>query len=178
MSTYEYNDLFINCQDTGKYHMFVFDIENSKQMDDQTRMQAQYQIIDLSLTMYKKLQEKEKEENRQILVFEKDFNHFWEEKKYKGFGVKTEPFLYGGDTIGFTIYRDSVSEEEVMSIFEKTKEELGIKFNMHSANGYYETNDYKEGATKYFRGYCVDLLGNIHKEKYSDVRDALSHKKR
>ena len=35
----------------------------------------------------------------------------------------------------------------------------------------------EEGNKKYFRGYCVDLLSNLHKEKYNDVREALSKKR-
>ena len=30
MSTFEYNDLYLKCQDTDIYHMFVFDMIGSK----------------------------------------------------------------------------------------------------------------------------------------------------
>lgn len=30
MSYEEYNDMFLKCQDTGKYHVFTFDIVGSK----------------------------------------------------------------------------------------------------------------------------------------------------
>lgn len=177
MSTHEYNDLFINCQDSAPYHMFVFDIEGSKQMDDETRLKAQYQMIDLAITMYQKIQAKEKEQDKKILLWEDDFIHLWEkDKKLNGFGMKMEPFILG-DMIGFTIHRDSLSREEVLSLYEETKEELNIGFSMHQADGYYETNKYEEGNKKYFRGYCVDLLSNLHKDKYNDVREALSKKR-
>ena len=177
MSTFEYNDLFIACQETAPYHMFVFDIENSKQMDNASRQKAQYQILDLAITMYRKLQNKEKEENKTILLWEDDFVHLWDKEiSFKGFGMKSEPFMLG-DMIGFTIHRGSVSKEEIYSLYEETKTELEIDFNMHVADGYYETNDYGEGGKKYFRGYCVDLLSNLHKEKYSSVREVLSKKR-
>lgn len=32
MSTFEYNDLYLKCQNTGKYHVFVFDIISSKKI--------------------------------------------------------------------------------------------------------------------------------------------------
>ena len=44
MSTYEYNDLFIKCQETGKYHVFTFDIEGSKSMNNKTRYEAQIKL--------------------------------------------------------------------------------------------------------------------------------------
>ena len=178
MSTFEYNDLFIACQETAPYHMFTFDIEGSKQMDNKTRLKAQYQIIDLAITMYRKLQKKEIEENKKILVWEDDFIHMWDEdQKSKGIGMKSEPFVLG-DMVGLTIHRDSVSKEDVYSLYEETKHELNINFNMHLADGFYETNDYGEGGRKYFRGYCVDLLSNLHKDKYSEVREALSKKRK
>lgn len=177
MSTFEYNDLFIKCQDTAPYHMFVFDIEKSKEMDNETRLKAQYQIIDLAITIYRKLQIKEQEENKKILFIEDDFSHLWDKKrKNKSLGMKCEPFLLG-DMIGFTIYRDSVSREEVLSLFEETKKELNIDFNMHEADGYYETNKYEERKNKYFRGYCIDILSNLHKEKNNGIRKALSKKR-
>ena len=40
-----------------------------------------------------------------------------------------------------------------------------IDFDLHISDGYYETNDYGEAGTRYFRGYCIDLLSNFHKEK-------------
>ena len=70
---------------------------------------------------------------------------------------------------GFTIYKDSLDKEVIYYLYEKYKEELKIDFNFHVADGFYETNDYCEGQTKYFRGYCIELLSvldnpNIKKE--------------
>lgn len=87
-------------------------------------------------------------------------------------GFKQEPFIYG-DVIGFTVYRDSISKEEVMHIFNQSKEELNIDFEFHLADGYYETNDYALGNIKYFREYCIELLCNLHKSYNNDVREAL-----
>ena len=50
-------------------------------------------------------------------------------------------------------------------LYEKHKQELGIEFDFHLADGYYETNDYVEGKNKYFRGYCLDLLSTLHKKE-------------
>lgn len=171
MSTHEYNDLFIKCQTTGKYHVFTFDIKGSKKMEITERAQTQYKLIELNLMMYKMIQEKEKTENRKILVFEEGFSKFGE-YRLNEFGCKQEPFLFG-DLIGFTVYRDSITNNEVIEIFNKCKNALNIDFEFHLADGYYETNNWLEGNEKYFRGYCIDLLSNLHKPLYKDVRKEL-----
>ena len=33
----------------------------------------------------------------------------------------------------------------------------------HISDGYYETNEYKEGNTKLYRGYCLQILEKYHK---------------
>ena len=176
MSTSEYNDLFLKCQDTGKYHVFTFDIIGSKKMDSNKRKQAQYKIIELAMMMYRTIKKIERKENKKILVFEENFSKLGE-YRINDFGVKQEPFLFG-DLIGFTVYRDTISKEEVMQIFESSKKVLNIDFDFHTADGYYETNDWKEGSEKYFRGYCIDLLSNLHKDYNKEFRNALQKQKR
>jgi len=176
MSTFEYNDLFLKCQDTGVYHVFTFDIVDSKKMSQTTRNIAQYKLIKLNLLMYQEIENIEKKENRKILVFEKDFTNYGEVRK-NVFGYKQEPFLFG-DLIGFTVYRDTITSVEVIEIYEKYKKMLNIDFDFHIADGYYETNNYEESDKKYFRGYCIDLLSNLHKPYNKDVRKALQKQKK
>lgn len=169
MSTYEYNDLFYKCQSIGIYHVFIFDIKDSKKMEN--RDVAQVKLIQLLLMMYSKIQEKELLHNKRILVFEEDFTHY-SESKLNSFGYKQEPFIYG-DMVGFTVYRDSISNEEVINVFNQSKEIVGIDFGFHLADGYYETNNYEEGNTKYFRGYCIDFLSNLHKSYNDNLRKSV-----
>jgi len=169
MSTFEYNDLFLKCQSNGKYHVFTFDIKDSKKIDSKNREILQHKLIELILTMYKMLKHKEKKENKKILVFEKDFTHLEENKKTNGFGLKVEPFILG-DVIGLTVYRDSISNIEILELFDKLRKELNINYEFHINDGYYETNDWIEANTKYFRGYCIDLLSNLHKSYYEKVK--------
>ena len=61
MSTFEYNDMFLLCQDTGKYHVYSFDIEGSKKMDNKTRYDAQIKLIKLMTSIYSVLEEIQKE---------------------------------------------------------------------------------------------------------------------
>ena len=56
---------------------------------------------------------------------------------------------------------------------EEEKEYLQIPFDFHIADGYYETNNWVEGKDKYFRGYCIDLLSNLHKDYNKEVRKKL-----
>jgi len=171
MSTLEYNDLFLKCQDTGLYHVFSFDIKDSKSLKN--RYEVQEKLIKMILNIYKRIKEKEQQENKRILVFEKDFVHIGEQTK--GFGLKQEPFIVG-DFVGLTIYRDSISNEEVLNIFKEEKEKLNLDVEFHIADGYYETNDYSEGNTKYFRGYCIDLLMRLHKKEYKEIREKVLKK--
>lgn len=167
MSTLEYNDLYLLCQDTGRYHMFVFDIVDSKKMDSETRYNAQIKMIKLMKSIYAVIQEIQEKTGKQILVFEDQFVDYDSKIPSCGFGMKVEPFLIG-DIFGFTIYRDSLDKDIIMSIYEYFRISLDIDFDFHIADGYYETNDYGEGGTKYFRGYCMDLLSNFHKKTNID----------
>ena len=179
MSTYEYNNLFLKCQDIGRYHVFTFDIESSKKMDNKTRMDAQVKLIKLMKGIYKTLEEIQKKTSKKILVFEEGFVSFDSGLPVRGFGMKQEPFIIG-DTFGFTIYRDSLDDDVVLSIYEYFKTSLNIDFNIHVSDGYYETNDYSLGGIKYFRGYCIDLLSNMHKkdtiEDLNKLRKELKNK--
>ena len=117
MSYNEYNDLFLKCQDTGKYHVFTFDIVGSKEMDDKTRYDTQILLIELAGLMYLKLFSEETKRQKRILVFDDDFcNMFDFSKPQAGFGIKIEPYIFG-DMFAITIYRDSLTNEEVLDIF-------------------------------------------------------------
>ena len=164
MSTFEYNDLYLKCQNTGIYHMFVFDMIGSKKMTFTYRKEAQEKMIELMLRIYKTIKNIEINENKKILVFEEDFVSYESNLPYKGFGFKQEPFIFG-DTFGFTIYRNSLSKDKIYQIYHYYKENLDIEFDFHLADGFYETNDYTKGNTMYFRGYCMDLLSTFHKQE-------------
>ena len=175
MSTFEYNDLYLKCQNTGLYHMYIFDIKGSKNMTSSKRKEAQEKMINLMNKIYTTLEKLEKNMNKKILVFEDDFVTYKSSKEYKGFGFKREPFLFG-DTFGFTTYRDSIDNDLVYSIYEYYKKELNIDFDFHIADGYYETNNYNLGNKKYFRGYCMDLLSTLHKQETIKELNTLKRK--
>lgn len=175
MSSIEYNDLFLLCQNTGKYHMFTFDMVASKAMDKETRTLAQRKMITLMKYMYQLLMDIQEKTQKKILVFEEDFISYDSGTYVKGFGMKQEPFLIG-DVFGFTIYRDSIDKDIILNIYQYFKDALEIDFDFHVADGYYETNDYSLGSTQYFRGYCMDILSNFHKKEIIDDLNNLRSK--
>lgn len=174
MSTYEYTDMFIERQDKGKYHMFVFDIIGSKKLDLNIRGNAQIQMEQLMIKIYNEIKQIEENSQTKILVMDiDDIVPYKERKKANNKpGMLFEPWILG-DTFGFTIYRDSLPKEVILSIYEKYKQELSIPFDFHIADGYYETNKWEEGSELFFRGYCLDILSNYHKDYYKHLRKKL-----
>lgn len=171
MSTSEYIDMFTERQDKGIYHMFVFDIVNSKKMKPETRKNAQIQMKELMNKIYNEIKQIEVLSQEKILVMDIDSIVPYEEQqkvRYK-FGMLFEPWIFG-DTFGFTIYRNSLPKEVILSIYKKYKQKLNIPFDFHIADGYYETNKYEEGSDLFFRGYCIDILSNYHKDYYKHIR--------
>ena len=176
MSTFEYNDLYLKCQNNGTYHVFIFDIINSKNMDKEYRYLAQLHLIKLMNNIYEELKKIEQTQNKKILVFEEDFITFESNQPSKTFGLKQEPFLFG-DTFGFTVYTNSIEKETIYKIYNHQKRLLNIDFDFHLADGLYETNDYSEANNKYFRGYCIDLLTKLHKKETIKSLRKLQNKK-
>lgn len=170
MSTSEYNDLFLKCQSTGMYHVFCFDLVGSKKLTDKG-INYSIDLFKLITLVYNKIHLKELNDNKKILVYNDNYVFLGEKVKY-GFGFKEEPFIYG-DLVGFTVYRDSISREEVMEIFNECKDIIGIDFEFHIADGFYETDDWCEANEKYFRGHCIDLLSNLHKPYNKKLRKKL-----
>ena len=115
----------------------------------------------------------EKKRNIKILV-----RPFEESNHYEiGFTQTDKEPIIIGDLTYFTIYRDTLTREEVISIFEYCMNLLNIDFEFHYADGYYETHYWTEGKTKYFRGYCIDTLSNLHKPYNKELRKKLNKEK-
>lgn len=170
MSYFEYNDLFMKCQENGKYHVFCFDIVDSKEMDKKLRYEVQYLLFELAHLMVLILQNEEKSRNSKILLNEDGISSIFDKNVKVGFGPNVDPVVLG-DTLVITVYRDAITTEEVYSLFENCKSALGLNLDFHCADGYYETNDWVEAKDKYFRGYCIQLLSNLHKGKDKDVEE-------
>ena len=169
MSTYEYIDLCKKAQnEKSKYRVFTFDIVNSKKMSKEDRNIASYKMDALMFKMYNEILNIEKRENRKILLKEGVVPYRDRHLVSKKFGLLYEPFIFA-DTFGFTVYNGSISEEEVLEIFDKCKLELKIDFYFHAYNLCYETNDYCLGNGLFFRGYAIDICSTLNKPIYSKI---------
>jgi len=179
VSYIEYYDLYEKCQDTAPYHLFVFDIADSKTLSRDTNYISEISLLIYKL--YKKIEEIEKVQNRQILhrssyishpVLKKDGKNLFylqapilpHEKRILQKEELYEPFQLCGDIIGLTILRNTLTEKEVYALFDQTKEELNISYDFHYDNGYYETDNYVEGGTKLYRGYLIPMLDDQHQK--------------
>lgn len=164
MSTYEYYDLCEKAQNNkkSKYHVFVFDITHSRNMSREERCIAQYNMEKLMLRIYNEIKNMEEIEGKEILLREDVVSYEERSTVSNKFGLLYEPFLFA-DTFGFTVYSGSISDEEVLEIYNRCKLEMGIDFDFHVNNLYYETNDYGEGCELFFRGYAIDMASTMHK---------------
>jgi len=152
MAYQEYDDLYIKAQTNGNFKLFVFDIENSKLMTKEERKEAQFLSNCLLDRIYKNLIGLELELHKEILHTSNMFN----EKNTRG--DLQEPFNLMGDSYGFTIIKESLSDDVILNIMRFEKEGLDIPFNYHISSAYYETDQYGEGDKEYFRGYCIQKL--------------------
>lgn len=171
MSSIEYADMFLKVQESNNapYHMFSFDIKDSKKMSQSDRLLAQYDLFLLQGFIKEELLNLENS-NKKILLKKDELNNI------VGL-MKENPFVFG-DTLVVTIYKDSLTSDQMYMIFNRLKEELGIEYDFNMADALYETNDYGEGAHKLYRGYCAQILMELHKEHYKSVVKKLSRIKK
>lgn len=146
MSWTEYEDMWENAQQHGLYKLFVFDMKDSRKQG--------YFTPYLNMLLYRvyfRIKDLEKERGHQILHTSELFNR-------GDRGDLLEPFFFMGDLLGFTILRDTISDNEVYQIVQEVKEELKLPYQFHYGSGYYETDYYSERCKKYFRGYCLQHI--------------------
>lgn len=170
MSTYEYIDLCEKAQNENSlYRVFTFDIVDSKKMSKESRNSASYKMDALMFKMYNEILNIEKRENRKILLKEGVVPYKDRHLVSKKFGLLYEPFSFA-DTFGFTVYNGSISEEEVLKIFNKCKLDLKIDFSFHAYSLCYQTNEYCLGNKLFFRGYAIDICSTLNKPLYSKIK--------
>ena len=140
MSWREYEDLYAKAQDTGKMHLYLFDLKDS-QNHYYAKDNMRENLEKLLNRIYKRLKELERERGHKILHDSKFLN-------IEG-SIRAdtfEPSVFMGDLMVFTTIRDSIDAEEVYQLFSEAKSSLGLNhYEFHFANGYYETDDYKIG---------------------------------
>lgn len=171
MAYSEYLDLFILAQDNpdALYYIVSFDTVNSKQIPVDKRRILQDNIYEIMRYVYGKLLDKEKELNRQVVIKDGRFIRPWDQKTLSYNGNFIDPSVLG-DNFQFTVLRDTVSKDEIVEWVNEMKRKLNIDAEFFISDAYYETNEYKEGSTKLYRGYCLQILEAL---KRKDIQEKI-----
>ena len=167
MAFQDYYDLYLLAQENSNslYYVVSFDVIGSKLMPLDKRAKLTNNMLIIIKYVYNKLLMKEKELNKQVVIKDERFYTPWDPRaSYMINGNYSDPSVLG-DRFAFTVLRYTVTKEEIIELVNICKKELNMDEEFHIADGYYETNEYGEGNTKLFRGYCLQILGNFHKQE-------------
>ena len=166
MAYEEYLDLYLLAQNNPKalYYVVSFDVVNSKLMIPEKRTMLQKNIEIIAQYVYNKLLDSEIRLQKQVVIKDKRFIRPWDSNATELNHNFRDPLIYG-DTFQFTVLRDTVTKEEIIEWVNECKNDLNMEEELHIADGYYETNEYNEGGTKYFRTYCLQTLATLHKPR-------------
>ena len=167
MAYEEYFDLYLLAQrnENAPYYMVSFDVVNSKQLSS-IEYGKMYENIGIIIKyVYFKLLEYEKQTGSQVLIKDERFFRPWEpeSKGVINYNYMDPYLLHLNDSFQFTVLRGSVSKEQIIKWVYEQKNMLNMKEEFHISDGYYETNDYGDGRVKFYRGYCISTLENLHK---------------
>lgn len=150
MAWEEYNDLFYSAQDKGKYHLFIFDIKNSRNGYNPLELRM------LRNSIFSRLKSIENKLGVDILHIP-----FEEGRGYRD-GIL-------GDVFSIVVHRGTISNNEIYRIFTEEKEKLNIIYEFHYDDGYYETDDWILGNELYYREYGIAFLEDRSKKKESTL---------
>ena len=165
MAFQEYYDLFLLTQSNpaAPYYVVSFDTIGSKLLPPKEREQLTYNMLAIMKYVYNKFLELEKELGKQIVIKDERFYTPWDPRASSMMnGNYIDPSILG-DNFEFTVLRDTVTKDEIIELVNECKRKLNMNEEFHISDGYYETNEYKEGNTKLYRGYCLQILEKYHK---------------
>jgi len=157
--------------------MISFDAVGSKLMSNKENIEMHENIGVIVKYVYNKLLESEKELNKPVIIKDDRFFKPWENRFSKWYwnGNFMDPFLCGV-CFQFTVLRDTLSKEKIIDLVNRCQEKLKIKYDFHITDGYYETNNYEESNTKFFRGYCIQTLETLHKPQVQEELKKIKRK--
>ena len=160
----EYYDLFLIAQKNPNalYYVISFEVKKSRLLSSDKRHRLTKNLDIIAKDVYNRLLQKEKELGIQIVIKDKRFYKPWDYNKNNSNFM--DPSIFG-DNIIFTVLRNTITKEEIIDWVIEDKERLNMEENINIADGYYETNEYEEGSTKLYRGYCLETVANLHKPK-------------
>ena len=178
MAYEEYLDLYLLAQDNpnAAYYVVSFDVINSKQLSLEKRTILQENIGIIIKSIYNKLLEKQKELNIQTVITDERFIRPWDSRTYHWNGTYVDPFVFG-DCFSFTVLRNTVTKDEIVKWVYDYKQELNMEEDFHIADGYYETNDFAEGNSLFYRGYCLQTLESLYKPQIQKELKKIKSKK-
>lgn len=165
MAYEEYLNLYLSAQSNkdAPYYVVSFDVIGSTSLPDDEKLYMIENIETIMRYVYKRLLRREKKLNKQVLIKDERFCTPWSPKSretWRRFFM--DPFCLW-DCFQFTVLRDTIPKDQIIKWVYECKEKIGMKEEFHITDGYYETNEYGEGGTKFYRGYCLLTLGNFHK---------------
>ena len=163
MSYSEYADLFKSAQQNknAKYKCFVFDLKNSRQLNDEIRYEAQIKSILTFNAMTKDLKELEIELGKKILIDEYPVTFSEEIANNKNtYAFLNNPTILNGDCFAFYCY-NNVSAKDIKSLFLEQCKKNENEFVYNFSEGNFETLHIKEKNTKLWIGYIAQFLSYI-----------------
>lgn len=158
MSYEEFKNEFINAQKNinAPYRMFVFDIKNSKNMNDEIRFDAQIKSVKTLIFLAKALQEIEIKTGKKILFQDERV------KLNLDFSIPNpniaNPCVNIGDSFVISIFNGSCSDKKIIETFLKSLKKFDNQYTYNLTIGNFETTDYGLAATKCYIGYCMSEL--------------------
>ncbi len=178
----EYKKEYVKAQKDGAYKMFYFDVQGSRihsVRDKELFYQSLTEFVNKST---KDLLELEKLRGTEILhrnmeIKDLDINsnkkventvilaetqeEIWKVSKNVLRVDSFNPIYWMADAMHFIVNRDSISDEEFMSILQKNKDELIPNYDLHMASAYYETDVWIHEPLS--RVYCIPILDELSK---------------
>ena len=167
MSYDEYIEEYLLAQQNpnAPYYMVSFDVVNSQELSPKESYLLYERIMSIIEYVYHKLSEMERILKKQILIKDNRFARPWTNKpSYMFEWYYTDPYFLG-DCFQFTVLRDTVSKEQIVTWVNEAKDMLLMKEEFHIADGYYESNDLNDNH-KFYRGYCGRILAVLHKPEF------------
>lgn len=171
MSYTEYENEFKNAQKNADapYRMFVFDLKNSKKMDDYTRFDAQIKSKNTLQTFAKELQKFETQTGKSILLHDENV------KLNLEFNLSnpnlSNPTIVCGDSFAISILRGSCSDKEMIDLFLKIAKTFDNKYPYNVSIANFETTDYMKATKECYIGYCLAELVLNKKHRKSVINE-------
>lgn len=178
MSYDEYRDLFLKAQknDLAPYKMFVLDIKGCRFLGSEGLV-AQRKTMETINLMVQKILQIEKINGYEILV--KDNGFIFKESLFQSPDTSVDallnnPVILLGDAFHFSTYKDSITDDEFINLFQYAAKKLDNKYTYHFFSGNFETINYKESLEKYYIGYCAaELSENKRNVKFDISKDRI-----